>query len=129
MKHNITVTPELTLNKLCLVKAVLSLNHREVIYTLLVYKILMYHEIKKLNRKPTFLFIQATLHNSRNFWFLKGKEENDLLFSLKMWTQAISKFYLTCPKVWLFWIITGISFVINHTASDSVDNTFMHSEI
>lgn len=68
MKHNITVAPELTLNKSRhLVRAVLSLNNTEVIYTLLVYKIVTYCEKKKLNRKLVFIFIQTTSHNRRTF--------------------------------------------------------------
>lgn len=71
MKHNTTVPPELTLNKSKhLVRPVLSLNHIEVIYTLLVYKIFTYCEKKKLNRKLTLIFIQATLHNSRKLLIL-----------------------------------------------------------
>lgn len=77
-------------------KAILSLNHIQVIYTLHVYK-----WKTKLNRKPTLIFVQATLHNNRNYWFYPGKvrKKTTCFFSVKhKCSQASNMFCLTRPR-------------------------------
>lgn len=84
-----------------LMKAVLSLNHTEVTYTLLVYKTSHTMWKNKLNRKPTLSFIQATLHNNRNYWFYPGKarKKTTCFFSVKRECSQASN---------TFWPVQGV---------------------